>query len=47
MLKDTQYITRGTQYIMVARYLERCGDYVCKMAERIHYMIIGERIEIN
>jgi phosphate transport system protein len=32
---------------MVARYLERSGDHACKMAENIHYMITGERIEIK
>ncbi|MFX0092616.1 MAG: phosphate signaling complex protein PhoU [Candidatus Hodarchaeota archaeon] len=43
MLEDTLYITRGAQYIMVARYLERCGNHACKMAEKIHYVITGGR----
>jgi ABC-type phosphate transport system substrate-binding protein len=34
-------------YIMIARYLERCGDHACKIAEKVHYMVTGERIEIK
>ena len=47
MMEDSTTITRSTYYIMVARYLERSGDHACKMAENIHYMITGERIEIK
>ena len=47
MMEDPRVITRSTYYIMVARYLERSGDHACKMAENIHYMITGERIEIK
>ena len=47
MMEDPKKITRCTYYIMVARYLERCADHACKMAEKIHYMVKGERIEIK
>ncbi|MBU4072405.1 MAG: phosphate transport system regulatory protein PhoU, partial [Candidatus Thermoplasmatota archaeon] len=47
MMEEPKYITRCTHYIMIARYLERCGDHACKMAEKIHYMITGERIEVR
>jgi len=47
MMEDTKNITRGAHYLMIARYLERCGDHACKMAEKIHYMVTGERIEIK
>jgi phosphate transport system protein len=47
MMEDPKYITRGTHYIMIARYLERCADHACKMAEKIHFMVTGERIEIK
>jgi phosphate transport system protein len=47
MIENPKTITRSTYYIMVARYLERSGDHACKMAENIHYMITGERIEIR
>ena len=47
MMEDPKKITRCTHYIMVARYLERCADHACKIAENVHYMNTGERIEIH
>ena len=47
MMEDQKKISRCTYYILVARYLERCADHACKMAEKIHYMISGEHIEID
>jgi phosphate transport system protein len=47
MMEDPRNITRCTHYIMVARYLERCADHACKIAENVHYMETGERIEIH
>ncbi len=47
MMEDPRNITHCTYYIMVARYLERCGDHACKIAENVHYMETGERIEIH
>ena len=47
MMEDPKKIERLAQYVMIARYLERCGDHACKMAEKIHYMATGERIEIK
>jgi phosphate transport system protein len=47
MLEDPKKIERCMYYTMVARYLERCADHACKMAEKIHYMVHGERVEID
>jgi phosphate transport system protein len=47
MMEDPRNITLSTHYIMVARYLERCGDHACKIAENVYYMETGERIEIH
>ncbi len=47
MMEDPKNIPRCTHYIMVARYLERCADHACKVAENVHYMETGERIEIK
>jgi phosphate transport system protein len=47
MMEDPRNITLSTHYIMVARYLERCADHACKIAENVHYMNTGERIEIH
>ena len=47
MFDDKKNIERGADYMLVARYLERCGDHVCKMSEKIHYMDTGNHIEIK
>ena len=47
MIEDPRKIHVCTQYIMVGRYLERCGDHACKMAEKVHYMVTGERVDIS
>jgi len=47
MMEDPANITICTHYIMVARYLERCGDHACDMAEEIHYMVTGQRVELK
>jgi phosphate transport system protein len=44
MTEDPKKIPVCTNYILVSRYLERCGDHACKIAEKVHYMITGERI---
>ncbi|MFH0966094.1 MAG: phosphate signaling complex protein PhoU [Methanobacteriota archaeon] len=36
-----------TRYVIIDRYLERCGDQACNMAEMIVYMITGDRVEIT
>ncbi|MBU0496765.1 MAG: phosphate signaling complex protein PhoU [Candidatus Thermoplasmatota archaeon] len=47
MMEDQKVINQCAQYMMVSRYLERCGDHACKMAEKIHYMVTGKHIEID
>jgi phosphate transport system protein len=47
MMEDPKNIGRCSHYIMISRYLERCGDHACKMAEKVHYMVTGEREEIK
>ena len=47
MAADPEKIPICTNYILVARYLERCGDHACKIAEKVHYMVTGERITIE
>ncbi len=47
MMEDQKVITQGIYYIMIARYLERCGDHACKIAEKINYMVTGEHIDID
>ncbi|MDD1657592.1 MAG: phosphate signaling complex protein PhoU [Methanomicrobiales archaeon] len=47
MMEDPATISRCTDYVMIARYLERCGDHACKIAEKVHFMVTGERVEIT
>jgi phosphate transport system protein len=47
MMEDPKTITRCTHYIMVARYLERCGDHACKIAEKVVYKVEGRHVEIS
>jgi phosphate transport system protein len=47
MIEDPKYITECAHYMMFARYLERCGDHACKIAEKVHYMVTGKHIEIS
>ena len=36
-----------TYYISVLKFLERVGDHACKMAEKITFMVTGERATIR
>ncbi|MFO8050401.1 MAG: phosphate signaling complex protein PhoU [Thermoplasmatota archaeon] len=47
MMEDPRTITRCTHYIMVARYLERCGDHACNIAEKVVYKVEGKHVEIS
>jgi phosphate transport system protein len=47
MMEDPKTIKACTEYIIIARYLERCGDHACKMAEKIIFMVTGNRVEID
>ena len=47
MLEDPKHIEAGAHLTMVARYLERCGDNIMKMAEKLHYAATGQRVVLN
>lgn len=47
MAQDNHHIERCAHYMMVARYLERCGDNIVKMAEKQHWSATGERILLD
>ena len=47
MMEDPRNITTSAHIMMIARYLERCGDHACKIAEKVYYMVTGKRIEIT
>ena len=43
MVEDPRTIGVAAHYILAARHLERVGDNACKIAEKVLYMITGER----
>jgi phosphate transport system protein len=47
MAEDPKTIESSAHIMMVARYLERCGDHVVKMAEKLHYAATGKRIILD
>nr|MDO8111479.1 phosphate signaling complex protein PhoU [Candidatus Sigynarchaeota archaeon] len=47
MMEDPTTITRCIHYIMIARYLERCGDHAVKIAERAQFMHTGQYTEFK
>lgn len=47
MMENPRTITSCSFFAMIARYLERCGDHACKIAEKVHYMVTGEHKEIT
>ncbi len=47
MIEDNKSISRCAHYIMIARYLERCADHACKIAEKTYYVVTGERKDIG
>jgi phosphate transport system protein len=44
MLEDPRNISTCIDLLFVAKHLERIGDHTTNVAEKIHYMIHGERI---
>lgn len=47
MMENSKNIKRCIDYITISRHLERCGDHACLMAERIVFMVTGDRVEIR
>jgi phosphate transport system protein len=47
MMEDPKVITSCAFFMIISRYLERCADNACKIAEKVHYMVTGEHIEIS
>lgn len=47
MAADSEVVPGGADYISVAGYLERIGDYVTNICERIIYLETGEILELN
>ncbi len=47
MMEDPRTIGMCTHLLFGARNLERIGDHVTNIAENIHYLVTGERLDIS
>jgi len=47
MNEHHDYITPGAHLVLVARYIERIGDHITNVVERVHYLVTGQWIELN
>lgn len=47
MAEDPKTIESSANIMMIGRYLERCGDNIVKMTEKLHYAATGERVLLN
>jgi phosphate transport system protein len=47
MAENPRTITQALELILVAQHLERAGDLVTNIAERVIYMVTGEMRELN
>ena len=45
ILEDPKNLTLATEIIFAAKYLERSGNIVASIGDRVVYMITGERIK--
>lgn len=46
MKKDPELVYQATYFLFVARYLERCADHIVNVAERVHYMVTGQLLQL-
>ncbi len=42
MEQDPQHVRQTAELLLVARYLERIGDHIVNVAERVYYMATGD-----
>lgn len=46
MRKDPDLIHQATYFLFIAHYLERCADHIVNVAERVHYMVTGQLLQL-
>ncbi|ADG82971.1 phosphate uptake regulator PhoU [Thermincola ferriacetica] len=47
MMEDPRTITQATYLLFVGRYIERIADHATNLAERVVYLVTGERLDLN
>ncbi len=47
MIEDPRKINQATYFLFIGRYLERIGDHITNICERIIYTVTGEHVDLN
>ena len=47
MIEDPKKINQATHFLFVSKYLERVGDHVTNICERIIYTVTSEHVDLN
>ncbi len=47
MIEDPKKITNASHLTFASRYLERMGDHINNLCERVVYMVTGEKPDLN
>ncbi|MBM3493738.1 MAG: phosphate signaling complex protein PhoU [Armatimonadetes bacterium] len=46
MRQDTSLVYIGTFLVLAAKYIERVGDHLVNVSERVHYMVTGDLVQL-
>lgn len=47
MMEDPKKINQATYFLFISRYLERIGDHITNICERVIYSVTSEHVDLN